>query len=299
MAVPPGYALFISSALRRARGPAGHRRRAVQGPAAGRARAGRGPLRPRRRRPRADRRRRLRREVPRRRHARTSGSACPATRSASGGWASTAGSAASRTRGPAGRREPLPLAAAAGRPGRGGRRRRARPACRPRSPRPRRGPRRDGVRARPSRRRSGAAGGHACPAGPSSATSSATSSAECARLGVRCELRRARSTRTAVRRAAIPTPSSSPPAPSPAGRTGRLPEAAADAATACDVRDGARPATAHGRAATGRRRRRARLPPGDVGRRAARRPRLRRSRCSPRAWSSARTSGITLDMEGW
>jgi 2,4-dienoyl-CoA reductase-like NADH-dependent reductase (Old Yellow Enzyme family) len=81
MAVPPGYAMFIPSALRKA----------VRLPVVGVGRfkdplqADRAPPRPARAAPT------------------TYGSACPATRNASAGWASTGGWAASRTRGPAGR----------------------------------------------------------------------------------------------------------------------------------------------------------------------------------------------------
>ena len=96
---------------------AGRRRRAVQGSAAGRAGPGRGALRSRRRRARPDRRRRLRRQGARPGRPTRSACACRATRSASGGWASTAGSAASRTRAPAGKRErgpPTPTSRVAG-----------------------------------------------------------------------------------------------------------------------------------------------------------------------------------------
>ena len=44
MQVPPGYAMFIPSAIREAVGHPGRRRRPVQGPAAGRPGAGRGPV---------------------------------------------------------------------------------------------------------------------------------------------------------------------------------------------------------------------------------------------------------------
>ena len=68
MHVPPGYALFIPSAIRKAVDLPGRRRRALQGPAPGRAGAGRGPLRPRRRGAGPDRRCRLRGQGPGRRH---------------------------------------------------------------------------------------------------------------------------------------------------------------------------------------------------------------------------------------
>ena len=98
MHVPPGYAMFIPSAIRKAVELPVVGRRAVQGSAAGRTGARRGPLRSRRRRARADRRRRLRRQGPCRMRPTRHACACRATRSASAAWASTAGSGASRTR---------------------------------------------------------------------------------------------------------------------------------------------------------------------------------------------------------
>ncbi len=64
-----------------------------------------------------------------------------------------------------------------------------------------------------------------------------------------------------------------------------------------DVRRGAR---GHGRpGGLGRGGRRDRVPPGHQRGRSCWPNAAARSRSSPRAWSSARTSGVTLDMEGW
>ena len=71
-----------------------------------------------------------------------------------------------------------------------------------------------------------------CPTGPSSATWSATRSTSAAALGVDDRVRRAGDGRDG-RRPCAPTGSSSPPAPSPSGRGGSAP----DVTNACDVRD--------------------------------------------------------------
>ena len=105
MHIPPGYAMFIPSAIRKAVDLPGRRCRSLQGSAAGRTGPRRGPLRSRRRGARADRRRRLRRQGSRRRHRRDPPVPVVQPGMRRAGWASTAGSAASRTRAPAARRE--------------------------------------------------------------------------------------------------------------------------------------------------------------------------------------------------
>ena len=265
--------------------PAGRRRRPVQGPAAGRAGAGRGPLRPRRRRARA--RSPTPTSPPRRAPAppTTSGCACRATRSASGGWASTAGSAASRTRAPAGRRVGRRRRAPAAPPQRwwssaagpaGLQAAIAAAAQRPRVDRATSATTEPAARCGWPRR---------CRTGPSSATSSATSWPSAGGSASTIELRRRASTAAAVVAERPDARRSWPPAPSRPGRGGRRPTPS-DVVDVRDVLDGTRRAGA----ATVRGRRRDRLPPGHVGGRAARRPRLRGRGRHARAWSSARTS---------
>ena len=292
MHVPPGYALFIPSAHPQGGRPAGRRRRPVQGPAAGRAGAGRGPLRPRRRRARPDRRRRLRRQGARRRRPTTSACACRATRSASGRmglnrWLGCIENP--RTGREAERRRSAPPVAGAAAGGRG--RRRARPGCRPRSPRPAAATTSTvssasdqpggqvaagGDGAEPGRvRRHRAQPGARVPARSASTIDYGVGVDAAAVAGERARRRRRRH-----RRRARP------------GRGGRRPTPT----TVVDVRDVLDGAAApDGRVVVDRR---ARLPPGHVGGRAAGRPRLRGRGRHP-GMVVGQDLGITLDLENW
>ena len=293
MHVPPGYAMFIPSRDPQGGRPAGRRRRPVQGPAAGRAGAGRGPLRSRRRRARPDRRRRLRGQGPRRRHRRDPPVPVvqPGVRRADGPQplARLHREPAHRTRG-RGRRLGPPSPASPQR--RDGRRRRARPGCRRPSPRPRNG-HRVTVYEKRRRRPAGRCAWRPSRAEPGRVRRHRAQPAHRVPPPRRDDRVRRRRVAGPRRRAARPTTSSSPPAPSRSGRGGRRPTPT-NVVDVRDVLDGTRRAV--------RRRR------GRSTRSASTTPRrwpscsptaAARSRSSPTAWSSARTSGITLDMENW
>ena len=291
MHVPPGYALFIPSAIRKAVDLPGRRRRPVQGPAAGRAGAGRGPLRPRRRGAGPDRRRRLRGQGPRRRHRRDPPVPVvqPGVRRAHG---------------------PQPLARLHREPAhRAGRR----PASAPPARRRRRqavlvvgaGP--AGLQAaiaaarnghdvtvcekEAAARRPGAAGGDG--AEPGRARRPRAQPA-----GRVPPARRARSSTASAcgpgwSTSAAPTTSSWPPAPSRPARGGCRPSQA----NVCDVRD-VLDGSGRARSATS----------SSSTRSASTTPprwpscwptAAARSRSSPTAWWSGQDLGITLDMEGW
>ena len=214
----------------------------------------------------------------------TSASACRATRSASGGWASTGGSAASRTRAPAARRVPVPAAPPASPPrvivvggGPGGLQAAITAAAQR--------PRRHAARAqRPTLGGQVRLAASRAEPGRVRRPRPQPSCTECRRA------RRRRRVPASVAAASRCWPKHPDAVIVATGAEPARPWWARDldAATVVDVRDvldGSRPA---GRAR--RRHRRARLPPGHVGRRAARRPRLRRRGRHARAWSSARTS---------
>ena len=281
MQVPPGYALFIPSAIRARRcdlpvvgvGP-------VQGPAAGRPGPGRRASATwsawcAARSPTPTSRPRPGRATPP-----TSAPACRATRSASAGWASTGGWAASRTRGPAGSPSRVPPP----------RRRRRRVVVVGGGP--------GGLQAAVT----AAERGHQVDAVRAPRPRSAARPHVAAPVPSRAEfLDIARNLIVAARRAgggrphrrrghrghwcgpSHPTRSSLATGARPA-----RPWWAGDADRVVDVRD-----VLEGRVRSrgpGGRRRRARLPPGHLHRRAAGRPGLRRWRSSPTGWWWARIS---------